>query len=90
MRAAGVADAALAARGLAGGQAPRILRATPEVDRRQVSDALHAAAVHGLHGTVLVCGVAGLAAGAVVFLLMGPRPAAVEMRPEPEAQPADA
>ncbi|WP_250037235.1 MFS transporter [Paractinoplanes maris] len=75
---AGVPNAADAAHGLAGGQAARILAATPEAVRGTVDTALRGAAVAGLDAAFLVAAAAGVVAGIAVLLLV--RPARAEPR----------
>ena len=84
---AGRATGVLADRGLAGadrlgrelsaGQAHHVLGAAPASVRPGLDGSFQAAAVSGVQGTFLVCGVAGLLAGLVVLALHRPVPVAV-------------
>jgi EmrB/QacA subfamily drug resistance transporter len=76
----GMADAARAARAVAGGQAPRLLGAVPRGARHALDGAVHAAAVSGVQGTFAVAGGVGLAAAVLVLVLMRPLPAPATVR----------
>jgi EmrB/QacA subfamily drug resistance transporter len=68
----GIAEAGRAARAVAGGRAHALLGAAPSAARGAVDDAVHAAAVHGVQATFAVSGLVGLAAAALVLVLMRP------------------
>jgi EmrB/QacA subfamily drug resistance transporter len=70
----GAPNPANTARGLAGGQADRIIAAAPSDLRETVSHALHGAAASGLDAGFLVAGGIGLLAGLLVLILVRPAP----------------
>ena len=70
----GAPDPAATARGLAGGQADRIVAAVPSGLRATVSQALHGAAASGLDAEFLVAGGVGLVAGLLVLVLVRSAP----------------
>ncbi|MGX6601176.1 MFS transporter [Micromonosporaceae bacterium Da 78-11] len=80
----GAPDPSGTARGLAAGQAGRILAAVPESARSTVSSAVHGAAASGIDAGFYVSGGVGVLGALAVFLLVRPtpRPAAPE-RTEP-------
>ncbi|HEY3866829.1 MAG TPA: MFS transporter [Actinocrinis sp.] len=71
----GAPDPANAARGLAGGQADRIIASVPSDLRETVSRALHGAAASGLDAGFLVAAAVGLVAGVAVLVLVRQAPA---------------
>ncbi len=73
------------AKALAGGQARRIVSATPSRLRDAVDSGLHAAAVSGVQWTLLISGVLGVLTGVTVIVLLR-RPREVG---DPAANPDD-
>jgi EmrB/QacA subfamily drug resistance transporter len=84
----GVPAADRAARALAGGQAPVLLRTAPDGARGALDSALHAASVGGVQWTFLISGIAGVLAGLAVLVLIRPRPAAAGETPDGESKAA--
>lgn len=72
LAARGVPDASRVGRELGGGQAHEVLRTVPLGAHAALDRSLHAAAVSGVQETFLVCGIAGLVAGALVLTLVRP------------------
>jgi EmrB/QacA subfamily drug resistance transporter len=68
----GVPSAAGVARAVAGGQSRRLLAQIPVAARGTAEKAIRASAVAGVQSTLLVAGLVGLLAAALVFALMRP------------------
>jgi EmrB/QacA subfamily drug resistance transporter len=78
------------ARGLAGGQSPRLLDAAGP-GRGALDTALHHAAISGIDGVFLVSGIAGVVAGVVAFILIrSPQAPPAAPAGTPAAAPAEA
>lgn len=67
---AGVPNSDAAARALAGGQAPRMIAATPEQAQAQLSEVLHSAATSGVQATLLVAAAVGAIASVLTLVLV--------------------
>jgi EmrB/QacA subfamily drug resistance transporter len=74
------------AHAVAGGQAGRIIGTAPAGQRQALDQLISAATVSGLSLVMLIAGIAGIAAGVVISVLMRPASTAVE----PAAAPAEA
>ena len=82
-------DPHAAASALSGGRAQAVLAAVPADRRDTVRQLVHASFAAGLDRVYLVAGIAGIAAGLLVFALVRRgEPAPWERKPEPAAVPA--
>ena len=72
----GVPGADAVSRAVAGGQAPILLQRVPAATRAAMSSDFHAAGVAGIQWTMLVSGLAGVAAALLVLVLLRPGRAA--------------
>jgi len=81
-------DPRTTASALSGGGAPEIIANAPAATRAAVDQALHAAFAAGLDRVFLISGIAGVVTGAVVLLLVRPKPA--DARAAAGDNPADA
>jgi predicted MFS family arabinose efflux permease len=81
-----VPNAASLAHLVSGGQAGRVLGQTPASGRAELSDTLHAAAVSGVQGALLVAGIVGVVAGLLTLWLVR-APAAPHGGPQQPAEP---
>jgi EmrB/QacA subfamily drug resistance transporter len=84
----GVPGAAGVARAVAGGQSRRLLAHVPVAARGTAEKAIRASAVAGVQSTLLVAGLVGLLAAALVFTLMRPVADAALNAAEPAQAPA--